>query len=184
MSCQGRNPLPSSGLAFVGVGSNVGDREELLRTAAHEIMQTPGILTLASSPVYETLAVGAAGPGNFLNAVFQLTVRLSPTALFEQLQRIETALGRRPPRSGPRPIDLDLLLYDDLVLQTDVLTLPHPRMHLRAFVLKPLADLVPGFCHPELEVTISDLLAALHNPSGVLGQVGEELNVHLTGLSL
>lgn len=166
----------------MGVGSNVGDREKLLRSAAHQIMQIPGVLTLTSSPVYETVAVGAAGPGNFLNAVFQLTVRLSPLALFEQLQTIETTLGRRPPRSGPRPIDLDLLFYDDLILQTDALILPHPRMHLRAFVLKPLADLAPGFCHPELEVTVRDMLAALHDPGGVLGQVGEEL--HLSGISL
>lgn len=174
MNCRGHKTLPTSGLTFVGAGSNVGDREELLRSAARELMAIPGVLTLTSSPIYETLPVGSAGPNNFFNAVFQLTVRLSPKTLFGHLQRIETALGRRPPRSGPRPIDLDLLFFDDLILQTEALTVPHPRVHLRAFVLKPLADLVPGFCHPERAVTVSDMLLALGDPTEILGQVNAE----------
>jgi 2-amino-4-hydroxy-6-hydroxymethyldihydropteridine diphosphokinase len=184
MICQGHKPLPSSGLAFVGAGSNVGDREELLKSAVRRITEIPGVLTLLSSPVYETLPVGTAGPNNFLNAVFQLTVRLSPLTLFEHLQRIETELGRRPPRSGPRPIDLDLLFFDDLVLGTEALTVPHPRVHLRAFVLKPLADLAPSFCHPELGASISDLLTALSEPSEILGQVSEELIIEHSAFSL
>lgn len=175
MDCQGHKPPPSTGLAFIGVGSNVGDREENLARAARQIMEIPGVVSLDSSPVYETIAVGDAGPDNFLNAVFRLSVRISPTALFEHLQAIEANLGRRPPRSGPRPIDLDLLFYDDLVLQTETLTVPHPRLHVRAFVLRPLADLAPGFCHPELHSTVTELLAALEDSNEVLGQIGGEL---------
>jgi 2-amino-4-hydroxy-6-hydroxymethyldihydropteridine diphosphokinase len=183
MGCHGHNVLPPSGVALVGVGSNAGDREDNLMSAARQIAKIPGVLALKSSPVYETIAVGDAGPDNFLNAVFQLSVRISPTALFEHLREVEENLGRRPPRSGPRPIDLDLLFYDDLVLQTETLTLPHPRLHLRAFVLEPLADLVPGFCHPEFDATVADLLEALDDDNGVLGQVGGELTVQLSGFS-
>jgi 7,8-dihydro-6-hydroxymethylpterin-pyrophosphokinase len=95
-------------------------------------------------------------------------------ALLEQLQVIEAELGRRPPRSGPRPIDLDLLFYDDLVLRTESLIIPHPRAHLRSFVLKPLADLAPCFCHPELGLPVRDLLEGLSEPSEILGRVSAE----------
>jgi len=167
--------LPVSGLAFIGVGSNVGDREDALRAAAQRIAATPGVLTLISSPVYETLPVGPAGPGRFLNAVFRVIVRLSPMALFGRLQEIEAELGRRPPRTGPRPIDLDLLFYDDLVLQNETLTVPHPRAHLRSFVLKPLADLAPDFCHPELGLSVRELLSALSHPNEIVGCVSEDI---------
>lgn len=174
-----RSPQSSS-LAFVGVGSNVGDREAHLMEASRQIMQIPGVLALKSSPVYETIAVGDAGPGNFLNAVFQLSVRIAPIALFAHFQTIEMNLGRRSPRWGPRSIDLDLLFYDDLSLQTEKLILPHPRLHLRDFVLKPLADLAPDLWHPELGATISDLLVSLDDSGGILGQVGGELTVQLS----
>jgi 2-amino-4-hydroxy-6-hydroxymethyldihydropteridine diphosphokinase len=174
MSCREHRVLALSGLAFIGAGSNVGNREELLRTAAQRIAATKGVLNLICSPVYETLPVGLAGPDRFLNAVFQVNVRLSPMALLERMQLIEAELGRRPPRSGPRPIDLDLLFYDDLVMRTESLVLPHPRAHLRSFVLMPLADLAPAFCHPELGLSVRDLLEGLSGPSEILGRVGAE----------
>jgi 2-amino-4-hydroxy-6-hydroxymethyldihydropteridine diphosphokinase len=130
-------------------------------------------MTLESSPVYETLPVGPTGPGHFLNAVFMLTVRLSPMRLFRRLEQIESDLGRRPPRAGPRPIDLDLLFYDDLVFQNEVLTVPHPRVHCRAFVLRPLADLAPGLCHPETGFSVQELLNGLPSQSEVVGRVSE-----------
>jgi len=159
--------------AFVGVGSNVGDRLETLRAAADRIAVTPGVLTLDSAPVYETLPIGPVGATHFLNTVFLLTVRLSPMRLFRRLQDIETELGRRPPRSGPRPIDLDLLFYDDLVFQSEVLTIPHPRLHRRAFVLQPMADLAPEFCHPEFGYSVKELLADLPESNEMVGRVSE-----------
>ena len=166
---------PISGLAFIGAGSNVGDREDSLRAAAHRIAATPGVLSLSCSPVYETLPVGAAGPGGFLNAVFQVTVRLRPMSLFNRLQEIEAELGRRPPRAGPRPIDLDLLFFDDLVWQNETLTVPHPRAHTRSFVLKPLADLAPDFHHPELGLSARELLGALGQQDEIVGCVCEDI---------
>jgi 2-amino-4-hydroxy-6-hydroxymethyldihydropteridine diphosphokinase len=173
---------PSSVPAYIGAGSNVGDRAELLRIAARRIAAIDGVLSLMCSPVYETVPVGPAGPDPFLNAVFLTNTRLSPMALFEQLRQIENDLGRRPPRSGPRPIDLDLLFYDDLVMRTESLIIPHPRAHLRAFVLKPLADLVPGYCHPELGSSIRDLLARLSEPSEILGRVSDEYTLKHAGI--
>jgi 7,8-dihydro-6-hydroxymethylpterin-pyrophosphokinase len=102
-----------------------------------------------------------------------LTVRLTPMRLFRALQQIESDLGRRPPRAGPRPIDLDLLFYDDLVFQNDVLTIPHPRAHRRAFVLCPLADLAPEFCHPEIGFSAEELLRGLPKENEVVGRVSE-----------
>jgi 2-amino-4-hydroxy-6-hydroxymethyldihydropteridine diphosphokinase len=164
---------PGVSIAFVGVGSNTGDRLTMLRDAAERLAATHGVIALDSSPVYETLPVGPAGPGHFLNAVFLLTVRLTPMRLFRTLQQIESDMGRRPPRAGPRPIDLDLLFYDDLVFQNDVLTVPHPRVHCRAFVLRPLADLAPEFCHPESGYSVEELLRGLPSQAEVVGCVSE-----------
>lgn len=166
-------PSPGSSIAYIGVGSNVGDRLEMLRVAARRIERLPGVLTLESSPVYETLPVGPVGPGNFFNAVFRLRVRTPPMRLFRRLQEIEAEMGRRPPRTGPRPIDLDLLFYDDLTVASELVTIPHPRAHLRAFVLMPLADLAPDLCHPEIGYSIAELRAGLPEPNEVIGRVSE-----------
>jgi 2-amino-4-hydroxy-6-hydroxymethyldihydropteridine diphosphokinase len=161
--------------AFVGVGSNLGDRLTMITEAAHHLSETPGIAALVCSPIYETQPVGPAGPGNFLNAVFQLSLRVSPMQLLRDLQEIEIALGRCPPHGGPRPIDLDLLIYDDLVLQNDVLTIPHPRLSKRAFVLKPLADLAPDTCHPESGLSVAELLALLPKTNEIIGRFADPI---------
>jgi len=161
--------------AFVGVGSNQGDRLMMITEAANRLTETPGIAELACSPIYETQPIGPAGPGAFLNAVFQLSLRVSPMQLLRRLQEIETALGRRPPHNGPRPIDLDLLLYDDLVFQNDVLIIPHPRLSKRAFVLQPLADLAPDICHPESGCSVGELLALLPKPNEIIGRFADPI---------
>ena len=165
--------FPASSCAFVGVGSNQGDRFALLGESARRLAALPGVLEVTSSPVYETRPLGPVGSEPFLNAVFQLSLRSSPSRVFRQMQDIETTMGRRPPRSGPRPIDLDLLFYDDLVFQSELLIVPHPRAHLRAFVLQPMCDLDSTFCHPEVGLTVAELREALGGSNEVLGRVAE-----------
>ena len=163
--------------AFVGVGSNQGDRLSMISEAAHGLTETPGIVELICSPIYETRPVGPAGPDTFLNAVFELSLRLSPMQLLRRMQEIETTLGRPSPRSGPRPIDLDLLFYDDLILQNEVLIVPHPRLSKRAFVLQPLTDLAPGTCHPESGLSVGELLALLPQPNEIIGRFADPIAI-------
>src|SRR5947208_16761197 len=112
--------------AFVGVGSNLGDRLENLRSAVRALSGTPGVRVVRSSSVYETSPVGGPEQGDFLNAVVEISTELEPHALLEALQRIENELGRvRAERFGPRTIDLDLLLYGDEEIDDPDLTVPH-----------------------------------------------------------
>ena len=164
-------------LAFVGAGSNQGDRMTMIADAAHRLAETSGIVDLVCSPIYETQPVGPVGPGTFLNAAFQLSLRISPMQLLTRMQQIELALGRRRPHCGPRPIDLDLLIYDDLVFQNDVLTVPHPRLIKRAFVLQPLADLAPEICHPESGLSVGELLAFLPQPTEIIRRFADPIMI-------
>jgi 2-amino-4-hydroxy-6-hydroxymethyldihydropteridine diphosphokinase len=137
--------------AFVGLGSNLGDREGLLRSALAELRSTAGIEVRAVSTLRETDPVGYLDQPPFLNGAAELETILGPRELLAVLLDIELRLGRdraSGPRLGPRTVDLDLLLYDDLVLAEPGLELPHPRMHERSFVLEPLAELDPGLVLP------------------------------------
>jgi 2-amino-4-hydroxy-6-hydroxymethyldihydropteridine diphosphokinase len=135
--------------AYVGVGSNMGDRLENLSTAVRELARTPGVRCVRSSSVYETAPVGGPEQGDFLNAVVEISTELEPHALLEALQRIENELGRvRAERFGPRTIDLDLLLYGDEEIDDPDLTVPHPRIRERAFVVVPLMELGAGDALP------------------------------------
>lgn len=171
--------------AYVGVGSNVGERMDYLTGAARRLLATPGISALQSAPIYETRPVGPAGPDNFLNTVFALDVCLSPLQLLRVLREFEIASGRpaSPERAGvgsrpgPRTLDLDILFFDDLVFQNDELTVPHPFLHQREFVLRPLADLDPELNHPELGMTIRELLAVMPPSEQILGVVAESLGL-------
>ena len=143
---------------FLALGANLGDRRQNLRAAARALAEFVG--EIRASSLYESVPVGVTDQPLFLNAVLVGRTELAAEALLDRTQEIEIALGRRPgPRWGPRPIDIDLLLYGDAAIETPRLTVPHPRMHERGFVLRPLADLAPG------------------KRIGVIGSAGELLDV-------
>lgn len=151
---------------FLGLGSNQGDRDLYILRAIAEIGKLPSSRITAVSSFYETEPVGQIEQPDFLNAVIRLETPLAPQELLNELKRIETAvLGRTAAlRWGPRRIDLDILLYGDLVMDTPELTIPHPRLHERRFALQPLAEIAPETVHPVMRQTITRLLADL--PAG------------------
>lgn len=152
--------------AYIGLGSNLGDRMATLRTAVLRL-ETLGRIAGISS-LYETEPIGYLEQPPFLNAVVALDTELAPGELLSALLRIERDLGRkRSFPNAPRTLDLDLLLVDDLVLDIPELTLPHPRLHERAFVLVPLAELAPEMVHPGSGQTVRDLVRPLRLAAGV-----------------
>jgi dihydropteroate synthase/2-amino-4-hydroxy-6-hydroxymethyldihydropteridine diphosphokinase len=146
---------------YFSLGSNLGERRQNLR-AAIAALESAGVTLSALSPIYETEPWGLAEQPAFLNMAAAGATALEPAALLRLLKQIEEDLGRQPAeRWGPRLIDVDLLLYDDLVLDEDGLTLPHPRLHERAFVLAPLAEIAPRLQHPRLDKGVLALRDAL-----------------------
>lgn len=138
--------------AFVGLGSNLGDREATLRVAVEQLDLDPAIEVVAVSSLRETDPVGYLDQPPFLNGAVELETQLAPHELLARLQAIERDLGRvreGVPRYGPRTCDLDLLLYDDLELDTPELTVPHPRLVERRFALEPLVELDPDLTLPD-----------------------------------
>jgi 2-amino-4-hydroxy-6-hydroxymethyldihydropteridine diphosphokinase len=154
--------------AYVGLGSNLGDRAASLREALAGLAATPGVARVVASAVYETEPVGPP-QRRYLNAVAALDTTLGPAALLARLLELERAAGRRrgAERNAPRTLDLDLLLVGDACLDTPELVLPHPRLHERAFVLVPLAELAADVVHPRLGLRIDALLARLPDRGGV-----------------
>ena len=152
-------------IVYLALGTNLGDREANLRLALETF--APQIIVLHESRVYETEPWGFTNQPTFLNMVVQAETILSPDDLLQYLKQLETSLGRRPSfRNGPRLIDLDILLYDDLHLDTPGLVIPHPRLQERAFVLVPLADLAPDYVHPVLALSVRQMLGKM-DVSGV-----------------
>lgn len=142
---------------YLGLGSNLGDREARLREALERLADP--IRVMAISGVYETEPVGFTDQPSFLNAVARVETPLEPAALLDACAAVESAMGReRRFPDAPRTIDIDLLLYGDTVMEGPGLTLPHPRMLDRAFVLAPLAELAPEMRHPRSGRTIRDHL--------------------------
>lgn len=149
----------------IALGSNLGDRAENMRRGIELLMaRVPGIRLNASARVYETEPVDCApGTQAFLNTVIEVAAECTPEELHAHLKAVEQALGRpeQRERNSPRTLDLDLLYADDVVSDDPVLTLPHPRMHLRRFVLEPLADIRPELVLPGQKMTVAELLAGL-----------------------
>jgi 2-amino-4-hydroxy-6-hydroxymethyldihydropteridine diphosphokinase len=153
-------------VAYIGLGANLGDRLATLRTAVQRL-RTFGRVTAVSS-LYETEPVGYQEQPRFLNAVVALETALPPADLLRALLGIERDLGRtRSFPNAPRTLDLDLLLVEDVILDTLELTLPHPRLPERAFVLVPLAEIAPELVHPGSSQTSRELLRALPDRGGV-----------------
>lgn len=152
-------------IVYLAFGSNVGDRLNNLKMAAANL--APQMNLKAKSPVYETPPWGYENQSPFLNQVVKAETYMDAPALLRHLKRLERALGREPTFvNGPRVIDVDILFYDDAVIKTPPLVIPHPRLHERPFVLVPLADIAPDFMHPVLNLSVRDLLARV-DASGI-----------------
>ncbi len=151
---------PTMSLVYIGIGSNLGDREELVLRSVHELRSFSRVKKI--STLRETNPVGFRDQPKFLNAVVEIETDYSPRETLSELLKIEDDLGReRTFKDAPRTIDLDLLSYDDQIFEEPDLKIPHPRMHERRFVLEPLAELAPAWIHPTLNQSISVLLAKL-----------------------
>lgn len=166
-------PTPHAHTAYLLLGSNLGDRVVTLHRALLALAEKAGRL-VAVSGVYETAAWGQEAQPAFLNQAVQLSTDLTPGQLLTACQQIETDLGReRLELWGPRTLDVDILLYDDLVLASAELTIPHPRLPERRFALVPLADIAPAYQHPQRHQTVRELLADCPDPLPVEPWFGE-----------
>jgi len=145
---------------YVGLGSNLGDKESTISQATS--MLTTISNELKSSKIYESTPKGFSNQPNFLNSVCKLSTNLSPWLFLHRLKEIEADLHRhRVFPNSPRSIDLDILLWGNLIVQSKILTLPHPRIEKRLFVLKPLSEIAPHLIHPILNLTVSQMIREL-----------------------
>ena len=155
----------------IALGSNLGDSLFILENALLELAQTPGIILVSQSRWYQTKAIGPSQP-DYLNGCAILQVELTPEELLNTLLEIETKFGRvRLEKWGPRTLDLDLLLYGDIILDTPNLQIPHPRMTERAFVLVPLAEIAPDWIDPVSQKAIRRILRARARLSPTTGKL-------------
>ncbi len=164
MADSAKFPVPTT--VYLGLGSNLGDRMRNLTLAVERLSQKVDVAGISS--IYETKPFGYEDQPLFLNAVVAAVTELAPAELLDFVKQIEGYLGRKPAfRNAPRPIDIDILLYGDLVIQTSDLTIPHPGIAERAFVLVPLAEIAYEIVHPVDKRRVGDLLAGVDGVIGV-----------------
>lgn len=151
---------------FIGLGSNLGERKNNILRAL-DILASEGSKPAALSPFYETVPQGFISEHAFINAAAQVLTPLTPEEFLASTQRVERALGRTRKSTGgtyhDRTIDIDILFYDNLIVETPLLAIPHPLIPERDFVLRPLFDIAPEFIHPQSGLTVTAMLAALKN---------------------
>lgn len=153
---------------FLGFGTNVGDRKKNLVKALTLLNDRPDLTILRTSKIYETEPWGLQNQSKFLNMVAEISTSISPTELLERVKNLEIYIGRQPgPRFGPRLIDIDILLIEDQVVDEPDLKIPHERLHERAFVLVPLAELSPESIHPILGSTFASLAEKVSGLDGI-----------------
>ncbi|HKZ56738.1 MAG TPA: 2-amino-4-hydroxy-6-hydroxymethyldihydropteridine diphosphokinase [Thermodesulfovibrionales bacterium] len=151
-------------IAYIGIGSNLGNRQENCLRAV-EFLEGKGIIVKKRSSMHETEPWGVKDQPRFINMAIEIETGLESKELLRILKIVEKELGRKESfKWGPRSIDLDILLFDDLVLKEDDLEIPHPLMHERDFVLKPLCEIAPDIIHPVLKKKICDLMQEIKNP--------------------
>lgn len=155
-------------IAYVGLGSNLGDRAGNLLLAVRGLMEASFVIHKLSA-IYETEPVGVEGHGNFLNMAAEIHLNnITPSQMMARMLRIEYLLGRKHKSlAQPRTVDLDLLLFDNYQCDTEFLTLPHPKMHLRRFVLIPMTEIAPHAVHPILQKDMQELLKTCEDDSKV-----------------
>jgi 2-amino-4-hydroxy-6-hydroxymethyldihydropteridine diphosphokinase len=155
--------------AYIGFGANLGDRLAACRKALMRLAGLPGCTLMMISSLYESEPVGVTDQPRFVNGVALMTTEGDAHWLLRHLLAIEGDLGRvRGARWGPRTMDLDLLLFDEEIITSVALTVPHPRLHERRFVLQPLNDIAPGLRHPVLGKSVAELLAGLGDEGGAV----------------
>ena len=156
-------------VAYIGFGSNIGDRLVHIQNAIYVLSKTEGITLQKISSIYKTDPVGYEAQAQFLNGVAAIQTSLSPLSLLHTLKDIETEIGRQHRiRWGPREIDLDILIYGDMCFQAEKLVIPHPEMHRRRFVLAPLVEIAPDAVHPVFQETVQTLLERLKDDTSVV----------------
>ena len=157
---------------YLGFGANLGDRKKNLAQAINALNSRPDFAGLRTSGVYETEPWGLASQPKFLNMVAEIATSIPPGELLQRVKKLEKDMGREDgPRLGPRLIDIDILLLEDLVVDEPDLNIPHASLHLRAFVLVPLAELASDSVHPMLGVTIGHLAEQVDGLEGVTPMV-------------
>ncbi|MDD3088981.1 MAG: 2-amino-4-hydroxy-6-hydroxymethyldihydropteridine diphosphokinase [Candidatus Omnitrophica bacterium] len=148
-------------IVYLGLGSNIGDREENIREALRKLGARAVVVRHMSS-LYQTKPVGGPPQGDYINAVVKVITALAPEQLLGEIKGIEFGMGRTTaPRNAPRIIDIDILLCDELTLKTEGLEIPHPRMHERSFVLKGMAEIAPDVVHPVFRKSMRELYEEL-----------------------
>jgi 2-amino-4-hydroxy-6-hydroxymethyldihydropteridine diphosphokinase len=143
---------------FLGLGSNIGDRAANIERSCRLIAEIKGVRLVRTSSLIETEPVGYEDQPDFINAVLEIGTALTPRELLTAIKEVEQRMGRtRTVRFGPRIIDIDILLFGDRIIDEPGLTIPHPRMHERRFVLRPLAEIAPEAVHPVLKKSVTEL---------------------------